>query len=590
MMTARRWDMPNQNINQWICLPVFLFLAFLSVGCEGRVGTPYFKIDRALPCESTSFELAILYDAGDNSSNLFSKEFWDLWGEGPLCLAHPTISPPSTDCYFFYSKSTRSSDQGVLINCTEGNLNYRNSWQRKYHYRGYVPEDFIDRDLDFIAHLISCTTADPIRGQVVYAVPTFDTSYWDVPEVWMAYAPIKIPSQIIIDDIQVVWNERLFTNVATFSGHLAQADGGPCPGWEDPYGWLVYEVAGERWAGHASPEFTVSAFVPLSAGIYSYDFHYDGNQFYLPSDISGTVRPTICHEPFTNLTFHRIGTVLATLEFPVGVTLGGRAYDPGSCAPQDLSEGSVTLTTDEGTTCPITVLDGVGRCERLAFQTAGTHSITASYDGGGIFEDTAATIEVIVEKISSETQIVSHDPDPVKVGQQLEVNVQVSGPGPTPTGEVQINAGGGSCVVALVDGQGSCTLTPVIAGATTITAEYEGDDTYHPSSTDSSATVQPLKQTTVTNIEIDDRYGGCVEPKPIQVTVQVSGVGGTPTGTVSITGADVSNCQITLYNGGGTCILWFSSMNHENRPVYATYSGDANFLGSSATGTFMSCQ
>ena len=276
----------------------------------------------------------------------------------------------------------------------------------------------------------------------------------------------------------------------------------------------------------------------------------------------------------------------------MGLSIYGRAYDQDDCERLDLLEGTVVLTTDEGTICPIEFANNVGYCDELVFQTGGTHTITASYDGGGVFDDATVTTEVIVEKISSTTEITYHYPDPAQLGRALEVAVEVSGPGLIPTGQVQVSAGGGSCTIELDDGRGNCTLIPVEEGSTTITAEYEGDETYNPSSTTSDATVGPAMQNTVTNIiNIDgDSDPSCPEPLPVYVTVRVSGAGGTPTGTVSVTGADVQNCQITLSGGTGTCTLYFSNKYQDDTPVYATYSGDASFYGSSASRIFDACQ
>ena len=65
----------------------------------------------------------------------------------------------------------------------------------------------------------------------------------------------------------------------------------------------------------------------------------------------------------------------------------------------------------------------------------------------------------------------------------------------------------------------------------------------------------------------------------VDVSVQVTG--GTPTGTVEISGADV-NCMITLDgNGRGTCTVYFSTAGL--KVLTAFYSGDEDHLASSDT-------
>jgi VCBS repeat-containing protein len=67
--------------------------------------------------------------------------------------------------------------------------------------------------------------------------------------------------------------------------------------------------------------------------------------------------------------------------------------------------------------------------------------------------------------------------------------------------------------------------------------------------------------------------------QPVEVRVQVSGSGGTPTGTVSVTAENASACEITLTNGTGACSLTFS--DDGNQRITATYNGDARFAASS---------
>jgi len=66
----------------------------------------------------------------------------------------------------------------------------------------------------------------------------------------------------------------------------------------------------------------------------------------------------------------------------------------------------------------------------------------------------------------------------------------------------------------------------------------------------------------------------------VAVSVTVSGTGTTPTGTVAITGAD-TNCTITLASGSGSCNVVFNTTGAKT--LTATYSGDANYAGSSDT-------
>ena len=87
--------------------------------------------------------------------------------------------------------------------------------------------------------------------------------------------------------------------------------------------------------------------------------------------------------------------------------------------------------------------------------------------------------------------------------------------------------------------------------------------------------------TTTTSLELSARevtYGDeQVEQLSVSVSPQHSGT--TPTGTVTISGA---NCQITLSSGKGSCTLPATYFNAGNRQMVATYNGSSAFKRSAS--------
>ena len=87
--------------------------------------------------------------------------------------------------------------------------------------------------------------------------------------------------------------------------------------------------------------------------------------------------------------------------------------------------------------------------------------------------------------------------------------------------------------------------------------------------------------TTTTSLELSARevtYGDeQVEQLSVSVSPQHSGT--TPTGTVTISGA---NCQITLSSGKGSCTLPATYFNAGNRQMVATYNGSSSFKRSAS--------
>jgi PKD repeat protein len=110
---------------------------------------------------------------------------------------------------------------------------------------------------------------------------------------------------------------------------------------------------------------------------------------------------------------------------------------------------------------------------------AETKTITAT--AGGVTLNDSPTITV--QKTSSTVEITEDEPDPSTVGTAITVEFSVRGSGGTPTGEVIVTLSGGdeTCRATLVDGSGSCSLTPNAAGPDAnnnrriITATYGGD-------------------------------------------------------------------------------------------------------------------
>lgn len=68
--------------------------------------------------------------------------------------------------------------------------------------------------------------------------------------------------------------------------------------------------------------------------------------------------------------------------------------------------------------------------------------------------------------------------------------------------------------------------------------------------------------------------------EPVTVNYAVSGSGGIPTGTVTVTASTGETCSGTLVNGSGSCSLTFTAAGSPK--LTASYSGDSNFKASTS--------
>jgi hypothetical protein len=159
--------------------------------------------------------------------------------------------------------------------------------------------------------------------------------------------------------------------------------------------------------------------------------------------------------------------------------------------------GNVTVS-DGTTNCKggITAGGGVGTCV-LAFPTAGTHNLTATYSGGLNFLGSTSTVVVpyTVNKASTAINITSDAPDPSAAGATVTVQWNLTSPGTVqPGGTVVLTVGGEpgtTCSATAVLGTGSCDLTFLTSGSRPITATYSGDANYNGSTDNEPHSVGP---------------------------------------------------------------------------------------------------
>jgi hypothetical protein len=252
----------------------------------------------------------------------------------------------------------------------------------------------------------------------------------------------------------------------------------------------------------------------------------------------------------------------------VSVTVTGSGSTP---------TGTVDITGAD-TNCTITLSGGSGSCP-VIFNTSGSKTIKATYNGNSTYAGSTDTEahSVSTGSTSSTTTINSDIPDPSAPGQGVVVSVTVAGSGPTPTGTVNITGADNNCSILLAAGTGSCSVVYNSTGVKTLTATYSGDGTFSTSSTTESHTVnKSLPSITITSATPEPSNPA----QAVLVSFNVVGGGVTPTGTVTLSGADI-NCTVPLSGGSGSCNVVFNTIG--GKTITATYSGDGNYLSAFAT-------
>jgi hypothetical protein len=204
---------------------------------------------------------------------------------------------------------------------------------------------------------------------------------------------------------------------------------------------------------------------------------------------------------------------------------------------------------------------------------AGSHTITAVYDGDANYATSTSSGVTQVVKVATTTTLTS-SANPISFGSSITFTATVTS---SATGTVLLMNGSTTLGTAtLSSGTATFTVSGLAAGMYNITAAYQG------SSSHASSTSNPVAQV-VTAVPV-------VTSSP---TAQAAGVGSTVTFTASATGFPVPNVQWQISTNGGlswTNIVGATSSSYTTPPLTAGSDGNVyravytNIAGSAASG------
>jgi hypothetical protein len=319
------------------------------------------------------------------------------------------------------------------------------------------------------------------------------------------------------------------------------------------------------------------------AGTYSASADYGGDSNYGSSTGQDTTASISKATTGTTVNDNAAGVATGG-SFSFTATVSG----PG-VTPTGTVSWTVTDPNGQAVTCAPSTLNGsgVGTCT-VTDAIAGTYSAGADYGGDTNYDpssgqDTSASIS----KAGTGTT-VNDNAAGVATGGSFSFTATVSGAGETPTGTVSWtvtdpHGQAVTCAPSTLDGSGmgTCSVTDVIAGTYTATADYGGDTNYDTSSGhDTTAFI--AKATSSTGVI--DTAAGVVTGGTFVFSATVSGPGVTPTGTITWTVSGptgpVSCAPSTLDdNGVGSCTITHAMAGDYS--ATADYSGDPNYDTSS---------
>jgi hypothetical protein len=243
--------------------------------------------------------------------------------------------------------------------------------------------------------------------------------------------------------------------------------------------------------------------------------------------------------------------------------------------------GSVSFSIGSTSLCSATVTpSGFASCNASTAPLGSDQSVTASYSGDANHLASQGNATGLDVARAVPAMKVLALPNATSWGLSVEYSASLSNAGSdaggsTPTGTVVFEVGSEPlCTANVTAGVASCDAdqAPTSPGEL-ITAAYGGDAHYVSTSGTATLSVslaEPIVSSVVSPTSTS--YGS-----PVKYSVLVaSPTIGTPTGTVTFGTSTLDLCTVTLVGGGGSCVSNQAPVG-ARQPIYANYSGDANF-------------
>ena len=274
---------------------------------------------------------------------------------------------------------------------------------------------------------------------------------------------------------------------------------------------------------------------------------YNGDDKYLPANTttSLTVKPSETSPDDIKVIDQGNGTVVVVV--PANAT------------------GNVTLNVN-GTNYTAPVVNGTATFD-LTDVAPGTYDVTATYSGDENHTAQSTDGKVTIPKYSTPMSIEVGDG---KVDETIEVTVNVP---ENATGKVTIEVNGQTYTKEIADGKAVFDVTGLLSGNKTVTATYEGDDSYLANSTTANFTVN--KNPAPISVEVDNSTAG---QATITVTLPEDATGYV---IVNVNGVDYG---INLTNGDKSVTVPIKGSGEYTAVV--NYLGDEKYLGNSTEKDF----
>jgi Bacterial Ig-like domain (group 3)/FG-GAP-like repeat/FG-GAP repeat len=258
-------------------------------------------------------------------------------------------------------------------------------------------------------------------------------------------------------------------------------------------------------------------------------------------------------------------TLIAAVTSPLGVPTGTVNFFDGATllGSGNLASGSAALS--------------------VSSLVAGSHSMTAAYQGSGSFYASNSALVSQTVNLATTSTVVASLADPGPLSKPISFVATVTSEyGGQATGSATFSADSEPLGTVSVYGWGELTTSFSADGAYSISATYSGDANH-------SGSTSPLITQYVDSLLSRTTLAASPSPslvgQPVTLTATVKSVSKhatVPNGEV-VTFYDVSGALGTGTTAGGVATFTTSSLPYGNQTVKAVYSGDAVLLSSTGT-------
>jgi len=315
----------------------------------------------------------------------------------------------------------------------------------------------------------------------------------------------------------------------------------------------------------------VSSFVTpsLAAGSHAITASYGGDNNFLGSTsiaLSQTVNASatttiLVATPNPSLAGQAV-TLTATISGTGGIPTGSVIFSDGGTA---LGAGNLT--------------GGVATFASTSL-TAGNHSLTATYSGGGNFLGSVSTsLTQTVNRIAAGVTLIGA-PNPSVTGQVVTFTATVAGTGGTPTGLVTFKDGAVTLGTGTLNaGIAELASASLAVGNHSLSATYSGDGSFLGAvSAALSQVVNQGSATTASTATLTATPNPSALGQAVTLTATITGTGGTPTGSVIFQDGTTTLGTGTL--SAGVASIAATTLTAGSHSITAIYGGDNTFLGS----------